>query len=216
MNAAADIWGLTWFCFNFVRITSGEEILASTSSSAASTAIPIENASTIAVLNCTRCNVWKGDECFKFEPCVFCNESVHCSQERSTVCKDNVCLDINLDSKIWQQLNNPTLIINASSFVFPGSIKHYDPFGKIIALILLTIFMLSILTLCLKVCCAVCGNTHGSLDKRWDLYPFLKRDWKGFQCLTVRLDTFWDFSRLFGTLWDFDDFLRLRSLLGTF
>jgi len=137
---------LIWLSINFVRITCGEESLATefpSVTSSLSSAISIENTSTIAVLNCTRCNVWKGDDCFKSEPCIFCNESIQCSKE-STVCKDNVCLDINWDS----------------------SIRHYDPFGKIIALILLTIFMLSILTLCLKVCCTVCGNTNGNLDKR--------------------------------------------------
>ena len=47
-----------------------------------------------------------------------------------------------------------------------AKIKHYDPLGKIIALILLTIFMLSILTLCLKVCCNVCGHANGNYDNR--------------------------------------------------
>lgn len=93
---------LIWLSINFVRITCGEESLATefpSVTSSLSSAISIENTSTIAVLNCTRCNVWKGDDCFKSEPCIFCNESIQCSKE-STVCKDNVCLDINWDSKI--------------------------------------------------------------------------------------------------------------------
>ena len=66
----------------------------------------------------------------------------------------------------------------------------------------------------------------------------IKRDWKGFQCLTVRLDTFWNFLRrlrllglfdtfgtfwdllrlieTFETFWDFCNFLRLFGLIGTF
>ena len=93
---------LIWLSINFVRITCGEESLATefpSVTSSLSSAISIENTSTIAVLNCTRCNVWKGDDCFKSEPCIFCNQSIQCIKE-STVCKDNVCLDINWDSKI--------------------------------------------------------------------------------------------------------------------
>ena len=56
-----------------------------------------------------------------------------------------------------------------------AKIKHYDPLGKIIALILLTIFMLSILTLCLKVCCNVCGHANGNYDNRWDNPEFTQK-----------------------------------------
>ena len=49
-----------------------------------------------------------------------------------------------------------------------------------------------------------------------------KRDWKGFQCLTVRLDTFWDFLRrlkpfeTFGIVWEVLDCLTLLWLFETF
>ena len=44
----------------------------------------------------------------------------------------------------------------------------------------------------------------------------LNRDWKGFQCLTVRLDTFLDFLRRLKLFWDFRDCLRRLGLFDTF
>ena len=39
--------------------------------------------------NCTRCAIWRGDECTRYQPCVFCNETVKCKEP--LVCKEDIC-----------------------------------------------------------------------------------------------------------------------------
>lgn len=47
--------------------------------------------STATISNCTRCYVWKGDECYDYQPCTFCNQTVSCNPDY-LVCRDNVCM----------------------------------------------------------------------------------------------------------------------------
>ena len=53
------------------------------------------------------------------------------------------------------------------------------------------------------------------LEKQ-ELLVNYKRDWKGFQCLTVILDTFWDFLRRLGLFHTFGDVLKLLGLFWDF
>ena len=42
--------------------------------------------------NCTQlCRVWKGEECYEYRPCMFCNQSVSCDPDY-LVCRENVCM----------------------------------------------------------------------------------------------------------------------------
>ena len=47
--------------------------------------------------NCTRCAVWRGDNCTTYKPCVFCNASVECVEP--LVCRDDICAELPPDSK---------------------------------------------------------------------------------------------------------------------
>ncbi len=40
-------------------------------------------------LNCTRCSIWQGDDCFEYKPCVFCNATIECMEP--LLCQDNIC-----------------------------------------------------------------------------------------------------------------------------
>lgn len=96
--------------------------------------------SLLALANCTRCYVWKGDDCFDSRPCLFCNKSVPCINE-DFVCRDNICMQDPFDS---------------------GSGKK-DPLGRVIALIFVTLFMLGLIILCLQLCVKTC---RGGSDRR--------------------------------------------------
>ena len=50
-----------------------------------------------SVGNCTRCAVWRGDNCTTYKPCVFCNASVECVEP--LVCRDDICAELPPDSK---------------------------------------------------------------------------------------------------------------------
>ena len=55
------------------------------------TEITVFNASLTQLgLNCTWCQLWQGDECYQWRPCIFCNQTVPCNKEQD-VCRDNVC-----------------------------------------------------------------------------------------------------------------------------
>ncbi|XP_059092396.1 uncharacterized protein LOC131887744 isoform X2 [Tigriopus californicus] len=83
--------------------------------------------------NCTRCMLWKGHHCRRLQPCITCNETMPCGD--SMECRYGIC------SKLPYRVS-PT----------------GDPLGKVIALITLTIFLLSLLTFCLRVFANSCGD----------------------------------------------------------
>ena len=53
--------------------------------------------------------------------------------------------------------------LNISVCTYLGSLKRSDPLGHVIAILILTLFLLSLLTLCLKVCSNIfCHSSNGN------------------------------------------------------
>ena len=111
-----------------------------------------------SVGNCTRCAVWRGDNCTTYRPCVFCNASVECAEP--LVCRDDICTELPPGSECNDRLKVQFLSYKLTHGALRLALRGRDPLGKVIALILLTIFLLTLVTLCLRIFSNSCSHSR--------------------------------------------------------
>ena len=109
-----------------------------------------------SVGNCTRCAVWRGDNCTTYRPCVFCNASVECAGP--LVCRDDICTELPPGGSKCDLIF--LRLTDSRRRSVHSALKGRDPLGKVIALILLTIFLLTLVTLCLRIFSNSCSGSR--------------------------------------------------------